>query len=107
MLGFFIKWKTPCREVIQDPLKLYKLFLGLLLGGWNAAKCGDHQKKKLFINNAVESLIPSKEDHEGLLRLHVPLVGSSNVGRKWGLLQKKELFFKGKNDVWRRVLRTY
>ena len=34
-----MKWKTQCREVFQNPLKLYiPLFLELLLGGSNAAK---------------------------------------------------------------------
>ena len=67
-----MKWKRPCREIFQDPSKLY---IFLLLEGTNAAKRGDHQKK-FFINNAVEALIPFKEeDRQGFLRLHVPFGG--------------------------------
>ena len=32
-------------------------FWGLLLGGSNAEKWGDHQKKIFFINNSVEVVI--------------------------------------------------
>ena len=32
-------------------------YFGLLLGGSNAEKCGDHKKKKFFINNSVEVVI--------------------------------------------------
>ena len=32
------------------------------LGSW----WGDHHRKKLFINNSVEALIPFKEEHQGL-----------------------------------------
>ena len=35
-------------------------------------KWGDHQKKIFFINNSVEAVIPFKENHQGLLKLHVP-----------------------------------
>ena len=31
-------------------------FGGLLLGGSNAEKWGDHQKEKFFINNSVEAV---------------------------------------------------
>ena len=34
--------------------------LGILLGGSNAEKWGDHKKKKFFINNSVESVISFK-----------------------------------------------
>ena len=39
---------------------------GFLLGGSNAAKCGDHRKKNFFVNNSVEALILLKESHQGL-----------------------------------------
>ena len=35
------------------------------MGGSNAQKWGDHERKKFFINNSVEGLIPSKEKHQG------------------------------------------
>ena len=34
---------------------------------------GDHQKKKFFTSNSVESLIFFNEEHPGLLKLQVPL----------------------------------
>ena len=62
----------------------YTFLVGFLLGGSNVKKCGDHQKMKFFINNSVEAVIPFKEKHQGVLKLHVPLVkgeGSSNVAK--------------------------
>ena len=41
-------------------------------------KWGDHRRKKFFINNVIEALFPFKEEHQGLLKLHVPL------GWGWG-----------------------
>ena len=38
-------------------------------GGSNEKKWGDHQKKKFFVNNSVEAVIPFKEKHQGLLKL--------------------------------------
>ena len=41
-------------------------FLGrFLLGGSNAKKWDDHQKK-FFLNSFVEDLSPFKEEHQGL-----------------------------------------
>ena len=42
---------------VDAPLRLH------ILGGSNVKKWGDHQKKIFFISNAVEALIPFKEDH--------------------------------------------
>ena len=39
---------------------------GLQLGRSNAEKWVDHQRKKFFINNSVEALIPFREEHQGL-----------------------------------------
>ena len=39
------------------------LFLGFLLGSANLEKQGDDQKKKLFMDNTVQALIPFKERH--------------------------------------------
>ena len=36
-------------------------------------KRGDYQEKKFFIDNTVQALIPFKERHRGLLKLHVRL----------------------------------
>ena len=33
----------------------------------------DYQEKKFFIDNTVQVLIPFKERHRGLLKLHVQL----------------------------------
>ena len=51
----------------------YFLEGGLLLGGSNAEKWGDHQKKKFLISNFVEALIQFKEKNKGSLKLHVLL----------------------------------
>ena len=56
----------------------WTFLMGLWLGSSNVEKCGDHWRKKFFINNPVEALIPFKEKHQGLLKLHVPL------GWDWG-----------------------
>ena len=42
-------------------VKEYVSFWAFLLGGANVEKWGDHQKKKFFIDNAVQALIPFKE----------------------------------------------
>ena len=36
---------------------------GFLLGGSNAEKWGDHQKRNFFTNNSFEALIPLKQGH--------------------------------------------
>ena len=51
-------------------------------------KWGDHQKKKFFIKNSVEALIPFKEKHQGLLKLHVTFGGGFPCGEKMGLSSK-------------------
>ena len=71
----FMKLERSRREDFEDTLKLYILFQGLLLEGSNTTKWDDYQKKKLFINNAMETLILFNEDDQGLLRLHIPLGG--------------------------------
>ena len=44
-----------------------------MLGGSNAEKWGDHEKKKFLISNFVEALIQFKEKNKGPLKLHVLL----------------------------------
>ena len=69
-------------------VRIAALFLGLLLRG-NVEKRGNHQEKKFFIDNAVQALIPFKEKHRGLLKLHVQL------GEGVSVWQKKEgIFFE-------------
>ena len=48
-------------------------FRGLFSGGSDAEKWGGHQKNKFFIDVSVETLIPFKQGHQDLLKLHVPL----------------------------------
>ena len=64
-------------------------FLGIAV---SRLKCDDNQKKKFFMNNAVWALIPFTED-QCLLRLHEYLGELSNVGKKYGCLQKR-IFLK-------------
>ena len=47
---------------------------------------------KFIINNAIESLIPFKEDHQGLLKLHVSLVGGAPMWGKSGSVSKRGNF---------------
>ena len=72
-----------------------------MLGGSNANKWGDHQKKNQFIDNYVEDLILFKEEYQGLLKLHVPL-GKRRKDREGvgvqleennGATSKKGIFF--------------
>ena len=68
------------------------------MGSSNAEKCGDHQRKKFFINNSAGPLILFKEEHQGgpILKLHVPL----GYGKKWHKnLQKREFSLKQKNNL--------
>ena len=69
-------------------LKLLILLLGLLLGDPNAENWGDYQKKKFFMYSSLETLIPFKEEYQGLLKQHVPFGGSFSIWKKWGYLQK-------------------
>ena len=74
------------------------LFWRIVDGRFKCEKWADHQKKKLFINNAVETLIPFKEDHQGLMRLHVYLGEDFYCGKNV-LRFQEEFFLKQKNDV--------
>ena len=58
--------------------------MGIVVGRSHAEKRGDHQKKKFFINDAVEALITFNEEHQGLLKLQVLL------GWEWGRLGRGE-----------------
>lgn len=60
-----------------------------MLGGSNANKWGDHQKKNQFIDNYVEALILFKEEYQGLLKLHAPL-GKRRKDREGGGVQLEE-----------------
>ena len=61
ILGLCVCWN--CFRGWGRPLKLYVLSWGFVLGGSNAEKWDDHQKKKFFISNSVEALIQFKEEH--------------------------------------------
>ena len=47
---------------------------------------------KFLINKAAEALIPFKEDHQGLLKLHVSLVGGVSIWGKSGSVSKRRNF---------------
>ena len=51
-------------------------------------KWGDHQNTKLFINKSVRALILFKKQHQGLLKLHIPLRGVFHCGGKMGLQKR-------------------
>ena len=78
---------------------------GIVVGKF---KCGKMAwpSKKFFINNSVEDLIPFNEEHQGLLKLHVPLGWEWGVrvwggGRgEWSYLQKRKFSLRRKNKMW-------
>ena len=66
------------------------------MGGSIANKWTDHRQKKFYLNNTVEDLIPFKEEHQGLLKLHVPLQPFSGPQGEVGFLcgEKNEVISK-------------
>ena len=66
----------------------------MLLGDSNCEKWGGGQKKKFFINNAVEVLILLKQGYQFLFRLCVPLGESSNVDQSEAASKTKKLKLK-------------
>ena len=107
-LGSFVSWT--CIRVVGEgkgPLKLHEPFLGDC--NWEVQMWeNDHRRKKFFINNSVGALIPFKEKHQGLLKLHVPLGwrrGFEYWG-KWDYLQKRELSLKRKSNMWGGLLES-
>ena len=58
-------------------------------------KWGDDQEKKFFIDDTAQALIPFKERHKSLLKLHVQLGEGVSVWKK-----KKEISSKWKKNVW-------
>ena len=65
------------------------------MGGSNAEKWGDLQRKKFFINNFIEALNSFKEEHQGLLKLSVPVGGGElRCGEKWEKSPKEGIFFE-------------
>ena len=70
MTGSYFSW-TCFREWGKDggPLKWRVPIWG------EFRKWSDHRKKSFFISNSVEVLIPLKEVHQDLLKLHVHLGG--------------------------------
>ena len=59
------------------------LFGRIVVGKFKCGKMGDHQRKKFFINNSVEVVIPFNKVHPVLLKLPVSLVWGWGV-RVWG-----------------------
>ena len=53
-------------------------------------KWGDNQKNKLFISNTVEARIPFNEEHQGLLKRHVPL--------GWGVFRCERKMVQSPNE---------
>ena len=63
----------------------------MLLGSANLEKQGDDQKKKFFMDNTVQALIPFKERHRGLVKLYVQLAeGVLVFEKKKGILFEVE-----------------
>ena len=83
----------------SGPGKIGYTLQEVLWGGSDQGKWSGHQKKKSFINKAIEALILSKQDSQLLLRLDVPLGESSKSRQKQGGLQKREFSMKLKNVV--------
>ena len=65
------------------PLKLHELFLGIFAGRVKYEKTGWPSKWKI-IYKSVKALIPLKEGHQDLLKLHIPLKRCSSVDEKNG-----------------------
>ena len=78
----------------------WTFLMGLWLGSSNVEKCGDHWRKKFFINNPVQALIPFKEKHQGLLKLHVPLGWDWGKGGRFEYGEISEFSLKLKNNQW-------
>ena len=72
--------------------------IGLCLGSSNVENWGDHRRNKLFMNNSMQALTSFKEEHQGLLKLHVLLRCKWGV-RIWGNLQKREFSLEQKNNL--------
>ena len=73
----------------------YTSFGGLLFGGINGKKWGDHQKEKFFINNSVKDLILFKEEGSGGGgELWGEWSGWFQCGGKWGLSPKEGIFLE-------------
>ena len=59
---------------------------GIAVRRCKCGKAGEHQEKKLFIDNTVQALLPFKDRHKGLLKLYVQLrEGVSVWGKKDGI----------------------
>ena len=75
------------KSELKSSMKLEQAMGNLACGGWRAVeiscaffvdfcwefhaeKWSDHRKKKFFTDNSFEALIPFKEEHQGLLKLH-------------------------------------
>ena len=65
---------------------------------------GEHGRMKLFMNNSMQALTSFKQEHQGLLKLHVLLRCKWGV-QIWGEdgwerhLQKREFSLEQKNNM--------
>ena len=114
-LGTWERWE--CGEVgkvgreqrgrMELPLELHVPFWRIVVRKF--LWWGDHQRKKFFINNSVETLIPFKGKHQGLYWKCMYFWGGSggfDCGKKMSLSPKKEIFLKQKKILWGGILES-
>ena len=83
-----------------DAVGIAYTFLSFSVKRCKYGKRGDHQRKKLFIDNAVQALIPFKEGDGSALKLHI------HWGREFGCWKKKErIFFEVEEKCMGRLFR--
>ena len=71
-------------------------------------KWGDNQKNNFFISNTIEAWISFNEEHQGLLKRHVPLGwGVFRCERKMRQYPNEGTFSEMEKYRVRRLLRTY
>ena len=66
-------------------------------------KWGDDQEKKFFIDDTAQALIPFKERHKSLLKLHVQL----GEGGSFGVEKKEGNFIEVEKKRMGRLFRIY
>ena len=54
---------------------------------------------KFLINNAIEALIPFREYYQGLVKLHVSLVGGVPISGKKRVSKRRNFLWSKKNNV--------
>ena len=100
------QWEILLVVIIKSCLWWFDSYWGgmklriLVVGRFKCRKMGWPLKEEFFTNNSVEALIPLKEGHQGLLRLHAHLQGVSQCGEKMGLSPKREFCLKQEKNMW-------